>query len=253
MIRRVLQFGVLLLFSVGISHAQTTPYYTIQQSQEIDNYENIVLGIATKGFEKIGDYPFINIDSSAQYLQRRSPDGKVLQDYRLDNLDTSRRYFKFGWIQSLSMFALDSSNLYVYGTEMGYGFFPYMFITTDGSKSWQPILFTTDDMRIGRMDLSMEKGTVHMYSEQEGIIMQVVRFRDTYELVVLRTEDGWKTYKERRHEIKGLAFSRLRKFTYNVYADGVIEVTNDRNPINLIFQSTDHGKSFNPLMVETVE
>lgn len=226
-------------------------------------------GMDDRGIQMLNDYEYVQltsavVDSNTSSNAYRVQDyawtlsyasvrnGLLVQEYPLNNLASVGELSHFGWVESLSVHAVDSATLYIYGLEMGYGAFPFMIRSTDAGQSWEPVLFTSSGDRIDNMAMRMRRNSLVMFNAQEGVLMYLKQQKNKAKLVVRYTSDAWSTYKEKTIDLGELSTSASYNIIYQHYADGVIELTFDNQP-GLVFQSTDGARSFQKLLIEQAE
>lgn len=127
---------------------------------------------------------------------------------------------------------------FMYGTEMSYAFYPYVYRTEDGGKSWK--LFTSKELGA---QLPLNGQSFHMYNEKDGII---VWGSQPDKLLYSLTADGGLSWQANTRWIgKG---ARLDDITYTINGvtltysvNGGPEKTPEKT---IVIRSTDYGKSF---------
>ena len=131
---------------------------------------------------------------------------------------------------------------FLYGTSMAYRYYPFMYRTEDGGKTWA--LLTSSEL--GTMH-SFSGEQFHMFGEKQGIIIWSVgrASEQTYSL----TSDGGATWTV--HAIKTAEDAYLTNTTYTM--DGLtmtfaVNGKKENEPVRtIVMRSTDFGRTFKEL------
>ena len=247
------------IMSVGVfcfalhSLAQFSPHPTIQK-QELDNSEYALLILSSLRDTSIGNHPWVTSDSTAYQLMLYNNRGQFKSEMPLRNIDSSGQTFHFGWVDYLNAFVVDSTTAYVYGVEMGYGSFPFVMCTENAGGSWEAVLFETDNERVANMNFQMVPNSLIMFTRDHGVLMQIQNNgRNQSVLLVLETQNGWRTYKQREVKLKSASTDHMEQLSFHYFLDGTIEIHLGRRSPSVLFQSIDKAKSFKRIVVEQPE
>lgn len=242
----------LILVTAQTAIAQV-PSFNSQQVQPLAGGEKLVLGRSVTPDTLYTKHALWGMDSTAYQLLRYSAEGELIQDYPLDKLFANGRSLRFGYLHNLNMHMVDSATFYLYGEEMGYGFFPFVFRSTDAGQHWERVLFVTNDEILDRMDFRMVENSLVMFDSLHGVLMQAqVGKGDKLHLKILETKDGWKTTRERKIQLADLPASFLNKLEYSFLLNKEIEIMAVGHPDTLVFRSVDQAATFQPTIIKEI-
>lgn len=98
----------------------------------------------------------------------------------------------------------DSLNGFIFGNEMGYGYWPFLFKTTNGGKNWERKLFKPSEGGVPIL-----KDNFFMFDTQRGILIQnrnnvkqLLNGKTKVSLVYYLTKDGGETWTEKSFPLK---------------------------------------------------
>jgi photosystem II stability/assembly factor-like uncharacterized protein len=137
---------------------------------------------------------------------------------------------------------------FIYGFSAVYAFYPLLFRTDDGGKTWQTIY-------AGGMGTPFRRSDFFMFNTSQGIIVNNWNSQPDFHYML--TQDGGKTWKQCTYKISRNDIRILNADGYlsEVYSeDGRVTVIFNNNDkgnrgsgIVHVIQSTDHGKTFREL------
>ena len=111
-----------------------------------------------------------------------------------------------GSIEAFGIQFINTQIGYLYGYDIGFAYYPFVFKTIDGGKHWERIIFAEE-----ASGFPLSSGNFHMFSEEKGIF--VYDWSNISELTYFTTKDGWKTKKEIK--LKTMINSSKNEMDYN--------------------------------------
>ena len=162
----------------------------------------------------------------------------------------------------------DSKNGFIYGNEMGYGYWPFLFKTSDGGRHWNRILFK--EVQSGT---ELFKDHFYMFDKQRGILIHNVDNvkrklgKEIKYFQYYLTNDGGSTWTKRTFRLKQAKGLRIENNPYFMNCSfnnkGEVEVQILRPPwavaegkrkvkdrLSLLLKSEDFGKNFKETVPE---
>ncbi|MBL7767108.1 MAG: hypothetical protein JNJ58_13495 [Chitinophagaceae bacterium] len=244
-----MKYFILFVFSLFMTeciHAQniSEPKEHIIQVQLLSSKEAYYL-VSQNAYLNGDSSSVLNLRSQIQ-LKYTNDDGKT---FTLCNLDSVLAALK-GPLSSpeLHIHFVNKHLGFIYGYSAVYAFYPILFRTDDGGKTWQTIFAGITGNPFRRSDF-------FMFNESDGIIVSNWDHGNNFNYML--THDGGKTWKPRTFKIsrKDIRILNAEGMLSEVYSeDGHVTVmfTNadggKRGSGNIhIIQSTDFGRTFREL------
>lgn len=170
--------------------------------------------------------------------------------------------------QNLSFQFTDSVTGFVYGNELGYGYWPFLFKTTDAGLHWNRLLFKPIEDGV-----PIYKDNFYMFNKNEGILIyntnnikRLLNGKYVTKLQYYLTQDGGKTWKQKSKRLKTRNIHlennpRYMQCSFTMKGEVFITILNApwtmpkgkrlaKDRISLQLNSKDFGKSFEEIVVE---
>lgn len=174
--------------------------------------------------EKKDSVSFINRNVQIE-LKYTNDDGKT---FTLCNLDSVLSVLK-GTLNTptLNIHFVNKNLGFIYGYATVYAFYPILFRTEDGGKTWQTIIAGTTGTPLRRTDF-------FMFDEKNGIIVNNWGNEPNFNYML--TNDGGKTWKQHVFKISQKNIRILNE-------DGMLtESYNEDGQVSIIFTTPDSGR-----------
>ena len=146
-------------------------------------------------------------------------------------LDSVKKTLATGYnISAISISFIDRSVGFIYGYASAYAYYPFLFRTEDGGKTWQTIFANT-------IDCPLRRGDFYMFNEKKGILILNWNSQPNFNYMISRDD------------IRILNEDSMLKTHYSPSGLVMIRFNNhDPKATNklksLIIQSTDFGQTF---------
>jgi hypothetical protein len=217
----VFYFSVFIFLNVYSQKSQDTTEKLIQ----------IQLLSSNEAYYLVNNYSYLNNDSTSienlRYniqLKYSNDDGKTYTICNLDSIFVSLK----GPLSnpSLNIHFVNKNLGFIYGYSAVYAFYPILFRTEDGGKTWQTIF-------AGIIGKPLRRSDFFMFNESKGII--VSNWNSTPVFNYFITEDGGKTWLPRSFKISNTDIRILN-------AEGFLsEVYSEKGEVTVIFKTPDNG------------
>ncbi len=227
--------------------------YAQQQNDVTEQIIQVQLLSRGEAYYLVSQNSYINNDSSSILNQRYEIQLKYTKDdgktFSLCTLDSVLAKLE-GPLSpaSLNIQFVNKSLGFIYGYSAIYAFYPVLFRTDDGGKTWQTIYAGGTGTPLRRSDL-------FMFNETKGIIVNNWNNEPFFHYML--TADGGKTWEQHRYKIsrKDIRILNADGMLNEVYSeDGVVTIVftnpdggNRGSGVLHVIQSTDHGKTFREL------
>jgi photosystem II stability/assembly factor-like uncharacterized protein len=244
-----MKYFIAIIFSILITEC-------IQAQPKSDTTEQIIqvqVLSSREAYYLVSQNSFVNNDSSSIsnlrfkiLLKYTNDDGKT---FSLCNLDSVLFALK-GPLStpSLNIHFVNKRLGFIYGYSAVYAFYPILFRTDDGGKTWQTIY-------AGGMGTPFRRSDLFMFNETKGIIVNNWNNEPNFNYMI--TDDGGKTWKQHSFKIRqnDIRIMNADGALSEVYSeDGYVTII-FTNPDNgnrgsgnvLVIQSKDYGKTFKEL------
>jgi photosystem II stability/assembly factor-like uncharacterized protein len=239
----VLAFNFLLINSISAQKSGDTIEHMID-IQQLSSNEAYYL-VSQNSYLGNDSSSILNLRYQLQ-LKYSNDDGKT---FTLCNLDSVLSILT-GELKtaSLNIHFVKKNLGFIYGYTAVYAFYPMLFRTEDGGKTWQTIF-------AGGMGTPLRRSDFFMFNESRGII--VSNWNNEPNFYYKLTDDGGKTWKHHTFKIstKNIRILNAEGLLGEVYSeDGLVTViftVPDEGKRGsgkiLVIQSTDYGETFKEL------
>ena len=161
-------------------------------------------------------------------------------------LDSVKKTLATGYnISAISISFIDRSVGFIYGYASAYAYYPFLFRTEDGGKTWQTIFANT-------IDCPLRRGDFYMFNEKKGILILNWNSQPNFNYMI--TEDGGESWQQKSYTISRDDIRILNEdsmLTTHYSPSGLVMIRfNNHDPKatnklkSLIIQSTDFGQTF---------
>jgi hypothetical protein len=161
-------------------------------------------------------------------------------------LDSVKKTLSTGYnISAISISFIDRSVGFIYGYASAYTYYPFLFRTEDGGKTWQTIFANT-------IDVPLRRGDFYMFNEKKGILILNWNSQPNFNYMI--TEDRGKSWQQKSYTISRDDIRILNEdsmLTTHYSPSGLVMIRfNNHDPKatnklkSLIIQSTDFGQTF---------
>lgn len=209
--------------------------------RDINEERKVIFSLDTIVRDSFGSYQDWDF-----YVKHITNEYEILSAYELENQMINLAGLPLG--RNIEINFLDEETGFLYGHQRGYGFYPFMYKTTDGGASWRGI---PQSNQFGPID----DAGLYMFDQQRGIL--IPQWRDLSKLKYFLTEDGGETWQKK--EVRTLSKRRA----YSSYKVNVIMSFNEEGEVclsfirakrqdwdyNLVLYSSNFGKSFKTIKV----
>ncbi|MBK7763713.1 MAG: hypothetical protein IPI46_10130 [Bacteroidetes bacterium] len=187
---------------------------------------------SNEAYYLVSQYSYLNDDSSTienlRYqiqLKYTNDDGKT---YSMCKLDSVLVFLKGPLsMSSLNIHFVNKDLGFIYGYSAVYAFYPILFRTNDGGKTWQTIF-------AGGIGTPFRRSDFFMFNESKGIIVNNWNSEPVFNYML--TLDGGKSWKQH-------SFNISQNDIRIMNAEGALsEVYSEDGHVTIIFRSPDNGK-----------
>ena len=223
-----MKYLILLAFNFSI-------IASLYAQKDIDKTEQLIqiqLLSSKEAYYLVSKNSYLNNDSSLFenlrfqiQLKYTDDDGKTFSLCNLDSVLIKLR----GVLNtpSLNIHFVNKNLGFIHGYATVYAFYPILFRTEDGGKTWQTI-------SAGQMGTPFRRSDFFMFNESKGIIVNNWNNEPYFNYML--TEDGGKTWKQH-------TFKTSRKNIRILNAEGLLsEVYSEDGHVTILFTNPDNGK-----------